>query len=612
MRKKSRVRLKREVYLILGCVLLLALVVQITHSQYVLQHRENKSDVDRIRSWQKIAVSATQVPSGPSYCFVYDPEDTVSVNIRNQAEQTFRYLKKPLKITALERETLTTEGCESIIVASHKIGKVINPDELASYVEMGGHVFFAQQVELDDDFYRLYRKMGIVDIGEYGESYGVELTSNVLIGEKGARFDDPFIEEVHVTFALEDDSKLLAKMINGTPLLWEHEYGRGSFMVCNGILLQEKMNRGLFIGAISLLVPDFIYPVFNSKVMFIDDFPAPIRQGIEPQIYREYQRDIPSFFKDIWWSDMLKAARQHDLKYTAMFIQTYNDRVKPPFSKPDDEDRIGMVSFGREVIKSGGEIGMHGYNHQSLQTDKQTASKFGYESWSDSVPMELALKEAKRFFKDSFPNYEILSYVPPSNVLSSDGREALKRTFPDLATISSLYIEDANKSAYIQEFQLASDGILEMPRLTSGYTDSVWGHWIEANGMTGHGYYSHFIHPDDLLDSARSLNMNWGKLYDQFTQMITRVDQTYPWLRPMTSTESAIDMVNVLTSSIEWERENNGTLQGKIEPYETEAYFVLRTERRFQKLHGCEVLKIDENTYLVTASQAEFSIKLGD
>ena len=425
------------------------------------------------------------------------------------------------------------------------------------------------------------------------------------------RINESFLSELLLVYTLDDSAELLAETSEGIPLLWRQEYGAGAFMVFNGQMLQYKTNRGLFAGALSKLVPEFTYPVFNSKVVFIDDFPAPLRSGIDQGLYEDYGRDIPTFYKEVWWPDMLKTASRHRLNYTAALIKTFNDRVAPPFDDPEDEDANGLISFGREIIKSGGEIGLHGYNHQPLQSDADTAERLGAAKWNGEAEMAQSLLATRRYFEEAFPNYNILSYVPPSYVLSDQGREALKQAFPELASISSLYEEDNDGDTYSQEFALAPDGILEMPIITSGYLEKPSVSWAEANGVMLHGYFSHIIHPHDLLDTEINTE-GWDRMHESFDSYMARVDRKYPWLRPLTATETAIDMVSVLTSSIEWSVEEDGTRRGSIHPYEGTAYFLMRTERSIVRTDNCDVRKVDEDLYLIAARGADFALKLGD
>lgn len=609
----TKVKLRRNVYIIIAGVLLLALAIQLTSSRYVLQFSRNEAVPAHTGTWKPAFVDkASLASSGPPYCIAYEGSESYSVNIKHHAEQTLIYMKKPFQSFDLNGGTFQPASCAAVIIATERL-ELFGADgmALAGYVENGGYAFLAVSPDLNDTFYRLYRKLGIVSARDIAPSKGIEMTSNVLIGEKGLVIDESVIANTSAVVELDDKSRVLAKSKEGIPLLWDFPSGKGKFMVFNGSMLNGKVNRGLLAGALSMLEPDFIYPIFNSKIFYIDDFPAPIPKGINDDIFRDYRRDIPAFFKEVWWPDMLKVAKRYDVKYTAALIESYNDQVKPPFQAPVDADLKGLLGYGREVIKSGGEIGLHGYNHQSLQRSRRVADSFGYMPWEDIRDMEESILEAVRFAGKAFPNYTMLSYVPPSNVLSPEGREALKKGWPSMAVISSLYGVDSEEREYVQEFEVAPDRILEMPRLTSGYYEKPFDRWMMANGITLFGFFSHFIHPDDLLSDDRSNNMSWEELYRGFNSMLERLDRVYPWLRHSTSSKAAVDMEEVLTSRVDIAK-REGTISGKIESFRSQQHFILRTTRNIESLSGCKVQKIDDQAYLVTAVQANFEIALGD
>jgi hypothetical protein len=601
--------LKRNVYVIVAVIIILAITAQISRSQYILRYSTNSNLVENRASLIAQASEAIEL-TGPAYCVAYDADDGESESIKNNVVQTLHYMKKKtISINTME-EKLNFSECSVTVITNIYIDKMGNINELANYVENGGYVMFTSTLEQDNALFQIYRKLGILSIGNLVDVEGIKLDSNVLIGEKGLTLDASVVHNTSNVVELDESSELLASSSKGIPLLWKREYGKGAFMVFNGSILMAKVNRGLIAGAISLLEPDFIYPIFNSKLIFIDDFPAPIPKGTDPAIYEDYQRDIPRFFQDIWWPDMLKIAKRAGLKYTAAVIQSYRDEVKPPFKSPIDEDRHSLISYGREVIKSGGEIGIHGYNHQSLQQSIEVANHFDYKAWSSIDDMAASIEEILSYANNTFPNYGIMSYVPPSNVLSQEGREALKQAWPSLLVISSLYDEDDTGTAYVQEFEVAKDGIVEMPRITSNYVDSSYTRWLEANTITSLGFFSHFVHPDDVLDADRNYGLSWEKLYAGFSEKLERIKEHYPWLRAMTATEAAIHQVEVLVSGVSWIRETDA-IKGEITNFQADNYFVLRTKRSIAGMQHCEVTKIDEGTFLVRANGPKFEIRLG-
>lgn len=608
------VKMERNVYIILAAILVLAAVIQITRSQYVLKFKHNS---DLLEQRSKLLADAKRedkslLANEPPYCLLYSSDSDYSKAVKEHTAKTLEYMQKHAAAFDLAKESYDPKGCANVLVALDSWSEKLNVNGLSDYVNDGGYVFFMSSIiDTSSQYTLIYRKLGITSFGSSFLTQGVDLTSNLLIGESGTKLTDDFIMNASIPVELDSSAQLLAVTNEGTPLIWRTNYGKGAFMVFNGTMLQEKINRGVIAGALSLLEPDTIYPIFNSKVFYIDDFPAPILKGIKEPIYQEYKREVPKFFKEIWWPDMLRAANNFGIKYTTGLIQTYHDEVEPPFRYPIDEDRHGLITFGREVIKSGGEIGLHGYNHQSLQMSREIADKFGYIPWGSVTNMVDATKESLIFANRSFPSYKLMTYIPPSNVLGKEGREALKEAWPDLTVIASLYDTDGEGVAYVQEFEIADDGILEMPRVTSGYVERGYDRWAEANAITSLGVFSHFIHPDDIFDEGRGGSMTWSELYKDFTKTLDRLQRTYPWLREMTSTDAALDMGRTLTSTVKWKKDDN-SIAGEIHNFQgNDLYYILRTERKISREVNCSVIKIDTNTFLVTAHDAKFVIGLG-
>lgn len=605
------VNFSRKIYVILIIILFLGVIIQVSRSQFALEFQQNSSLLEKSAEL-KVGLKNYKPPElqGENYCIAYVESDDYSLSLKDNSEKALQYMQKKSTLINLSSQKLDWKDCHTVIVALKELNLIGNANHLDQYVYNGGYILFAGSLSIDTNFEILYRKFGITSFGyDYGAK-GIELITNVLIGEKHLNINDDFLLNSSLSIELDNQAELLATSTDGNPLLWKRNYGSGSIMFFNGSMLQEKINRGIFTGALSLLEPVFMYPIFNSKVFYIDDFPAPTSNSDYPSIREEYNRNISSFYKDIWWPDMLKAAKGYNLKYTGEIIETYNDQVHSPFSNPGDQDRSNLISYGRELIKSGGEMGLHGYNHQSLVTDEAISKSFDYKPWNSQEDMSESIKEVLRFTQDAFPNYALMSYVPPSNVLDSDGREALKNAWPSLTVISSLYGEDATGNAYIQEYEIAEDGIIEMPRVTSGYLSDSYDRWAEANTITSLGVFSHFIHPDDVLNEERSNGQNWEDLYKDFNDKLARLQKTYPWIRSMTATEAALDMATSLSSQVHLHISEN-QIKGEIFNYQSEVSYILRTDKKIGIQNNCQVKKIDTNTYLVIALHSNFDIQLG-
>lgn len=604
----KEVRYKRNVYFIIAGVMALAIIVQLSRSEFVLEFSRNTH-----LSEERTAAGAEPAAWGaddPLYCVAYASDEPESDKIRANAVKTLDYMKKQTAEFDVTADSFEPESCGVTIVAFQHLDKFAGLDRLLEHVEQGAYAMFAGRLEQDRSFYRIYRKLGIVNAGSPFNAKGIKLVRNVLFKGEGTSYNDDFMVNFANSVEIDGSSELLAESGEGIPLMWKREYGQGAFMLFNGTMLQEKINRGMLAGGLSLLEPDFIYPIFNVKQMYIDDFPSPVAKGINDNIYADYGMDIARFYREIWWPDMLKAAKRTNTKFTAVLIQSYNDRTEPPFQSPVDEDKYNLISYGREVIKSGGELGIHGYNHQSLQLSQEVADYYGYKPWPDSGAMASSIEEVLAYAGKTFPEYKMLSYVPPSNMMDEAGREALKKAWPDLMVIASLYEEDATNKSYVQEFEVADDGIIEMPRITSGYMDTEFELWAESNTLTSLGVFSHFVHPDDILDDLRRKDKSWKQLYEGFEHKLSRLHDGYPWLRPMTATEGAIDMEKTLAAQVTWTRKPDALL-GNISSFGSDMYFIFRTDRPIGRLKHCKVTEVDTGVYLVRATESAFEIGLG-
>ncbi|MGE7272386.1 DUF2194 domain-containing protein [Brevibacillus panacihumi] len=612
---QKEVGFRRNVYLIMLMILGLAVLIQVSRSQLVLQFKHNDEHLKERAAIMARAASpdsqAAGVMTDELYCLAYLGDDAPSVELKDNTARTLSYLKRQIQEVDLNTDVIDYDACTAVLLATGELDALESGAGLEEFVHRGGAALLMTTPVIGDRFHQMYRKLGIIEFEQPVLSKGVRLLANVLIAEKGLEVGEEIVSNVSNPVELDAESTKLIESEDGIPLMWKRQYGAGNLIVYNGDKLHLKNSRGLIVGAVSMMQPDFLYPIFNSKIFFIDDFPSPIAKRIHLSIYRQYGMDLPTFFQDVWWPDMLKASRLYNVKYTAAVIQSYNDEVNPPFRDPIDQEWHQLVSYGREVIKSGGEIAVHGYNHQSLQTNKAIADYLGYRIWNSQEDMEESIKEVNRYLNTAFPNFTPMTYVPPSNVLGrEDGREALKNAWPQMSVIASLYDTDYEGRAYVQEFELSKDGIIEMPRVTSGYFETPYTRWLEANTITSVGVFSHFLHPDDLLDHARGRDQTWEKLYQDFSDYLERLHRTYPWMRDITSTEAGFDMVNVLQTKVSVTKEPQ-RIKGVVDQYKQPLYYVLRTERKIAVQENCTVQKIDENVYLVTVTGSTFSIGLG-
>jgi hypothetical protein len=603
----NKFTLSKTLYVILFYVFVFGIVLEFTRSEFVLRFNPENRETARVTSIP-LPKTLKATLKQDTYLVVNSPNNPDSMKLNNNIIQTLTYMHKESVEAPLNALPTDLKNYTGVIITFEEIDQMRHLNELITYVEEGGSVFFAIRPGINDALYSMYRKLGIYEVGSYTTATGIELLSNILIMKKGMRIDEDFLQNSSLMVGLGPTSRLHVKSINNIPLLWDVPFKRGKFVVFNGTFLSTKDNRGLITGSISLMKDDYIYPIMNMKIANIDDFPAPVPKGYHSLIRKNHDMDTESFYRNIWWPFIQEGAKRYDLKYAGYAIQTYNNRIQAPFSDETGEQQDQLIKYGRELLKMGGEIGIHGYNHQPLTIDQVKVTAIGYRAWNSQSDMEEALKELNNYLETTIPNRKAISYVPPSNIIDESGLAAISVAFPTIKVISSIYLEDATNQAYVQEF--TNDGrYINLPRISSGYGYSPETQWSIANAINSIGVFSHFIHPDDILDEERTSSKSWGQLSSEYNSMLSSIKDDFPWLRSLLPSEAAEWFERYSRTTI-YTEENAQGIRVYCDNFAGEISFLFKTNKKIDKVKDCTAEEIDDGVYLIKGYKEIFEIGL--
>ncbi len=476
---------------------------------------------------------------------------------------------------------------------------------LLKWIGDGGH-FGLLMTPADDSAFRiLYRKLGIT---EYDREYR-NYTSLKYISDLLPLLDDSVYNEnstlTDFALAVHLDGKCTVHIVSGgdmaIPLLWERPEGLGRIAVLNTTLMVNKGGRGFALSALSALEDTLVYPIINAGMIFIDDFPAPQPEGFNEQLRKNFGYDIQGFFRNHWWPDMKQLAWDYGIRYTGVLVETYNDNVTGPFSSKGVDDSL-LKYYTAELLHSGGELGLHGYNHMPLCPDGFVFSTEGYATWPSTDSMAKSLEELYRYGCTLFIDADYQTYVPPSNYLSDIGRQTLRKTLPDIRVISGLYLREEGTDALIQEFDEDADGSVNVPRITSGFDTDDFMNFVSAQELVLHGAYSHFIHPDDILDAERGGKLGWAVMFDLFKTRMEKIIKTYPQLRFLTASEGAGAVQRYARLNIRREADDGG-LTLTLTPFYDEAWLALRARAVPASVTGGELYPIATGFYWIRAEE---------
>ena len=414
--------------------------------------------------------------------------------------------------------------------------------ELDAWVQGGGGALFPMTLEREIYFDVMASKFGILESSyDYQVVDSIYVTPDFMLGGGRAfTITDPWDSALGVLVRDGNGVKVHAYTADQrrVALIWETQYGAGKFVFDNfGIYTKEW--RGFYAASYSLLGSVCAYPVINASNFYLDDFPSQVPDGNSQYVWRDYGISIRDFYVNVWWPDMMALAEQYGLKYTGLAILCYDDNVDG--TTPSQADEQTFLYFGNMLLRMGGEIGYHGYNHQPLCLDDcDYQGVYDYKTWESEAAMKSGLDKLMELCDKLFPGVKMSVYVPPSNLLS-DGAEAfLAREYPNIRTISGIYFPDAMLDfSCTQEFDVTPEGVVAQPRITSGCDLDPYMQIAAISELNFHYVNSHFTHPDDALDPDRGAEMGWETLKTRFTQYLDWLYTAAPNLRDFTGSETS-------------------------------------------------------------------------
>lgn len=481
--------------------------------------------------------------------------------------------------------------------------------DIMSWVSAGGSLMLGMTPDNSNYLQAIASKLGIESAGyDYATAESIVPSDDFMLGG-GERyeFSDPFDSSLSVS--LRETAHVWAKTGDaGTPLIWSNDCGSGHTVVCN-IGIYDKVMRGFYASAISLLGDATAYPVINSAVFYLDDFPSPVPSGDGTYIKRDYGLSIADFYTKVWWPDLQKLAQKYGIRYTGVMIENYEDAVNQ--TEPARQaDTTQFRYFGGMLLQMGGELGFHGYNHQPLALwDTDYGTLYDYKTWKNKETLVASLNELIAFQDEVLPNAHGSVYVPPSNILSARVRKLIGTDVPRIKTIASTYYEDGTDLPYVQEFGVASDGIVEQPRIVSGgMVDDSYMRLAAVSELNMHYVSTHFMHPDDLLDPDRGAKEGWEVYKGGLTDYLDWLSKSAPDLRRQTGSEcsGAIQRFSSVTVSVDTSADAWTLSLGN---FHDEAWLMFRANNGEPgAVTGGEITHLTGDLYLVKATDKTVTI----
>ena len=624
MGRKSKFRFFPVIIICLGFTLLAAALIG---QQFYGTYTQDEQLVSLLPD-DTFLIKRQEIEKEAACLVLYNSTEANSV----LAEEDIRSLFEQLHVEA-DFADLSVEAAPSFEAYEKVVTALVEYDilgerayELLDWVENGGGLFVYFPPQGDTFFRALSAQMGIQESGwQMYELPGFRCTSDLLLGGSGKDYmiEEPF--ESALTLSLSNDCivHIVSADERELPILWEHGNGEGKIVFMNfGIM--GKAYRGLYAAAYSLLSGAFSWPVINGSAFYLDDFPSPVPSGTSTYIERDYGLSVSDFYTNIWWPDLLEFAEQYGIRYSGMVIEDYSDDLDGPFETNMNSQRFQY--FGSSLLRNGGEIGLHGYNHIPLCREGFDADfgddyvqgtyerLFDYDYWQTREDMSASIEELISFTEGLYPGVTPQVYVPPSNILSEEARHMLAEDFPQIKAIASIYFE--GDVEYMQEFEVAEDGIVETPRVISGLIIDSFMEISALSELNLHYVNSHFQHPDDVLDVDRGAEAGWEAMKNRLGEYLDWLYTSAPDIRNLTASEMAGAVQRYYYLDVEQEVTEDEIIL-ELTNFQDEAFLFLRINERPPEdpetcITGGTLQDMGGGLYLVTATADHIVIERGD
>ncbi|MBM4388623.1 MAG: DUF2194 domain-containing protein, partial [Deltaproteobacteria bacterium] len=315
--------------------------------------------------------------------------------------------------------------------------------------------------------------------------------------------------------------------------------GKGRAVFLNNLDAGSRYFTGMLAQLLIHALDTAAVPLFAIRTLFVDDCPLPMWNR---EVEGEEKTDTEFYLKD-FFEEIVSLSDRFKIKPSFFAVFSYDDRVEPPFDFTQfqiGKDNASLELAGK-IMDHGFELGLHGYNHLSLALSGGVS-----KPWKSGESMEKALLSVRKYWTERFGGGNLpVVYVAPNNYIDAAGKKAIKNAIPEIRVISALMNGDENETSQDIGFDSEEPHFFNLPRTSAGYMLGGEQKLSLINGIMLAGFWTHFIHPDDAYDPARSQKFKWKDLIASFRKVFEDVEKSYPFLRAMTARDAFYEAMKI-------------------------------------------------------------------
>lgn len=487
-----------------------------------------------------------------------------------------RQLCQDLQFTVVGEGHLDIDKVEErdiIIFCDSSVSRWADPEALIAFIAGGGRVILAAGLGEEESL--LWPVFGIREMSQGDDFHYLAFEKPLLPVQPDEAFYDGSSGSARLKVS-ETADVYIQVIGEDVPILYTHPWQKGNVCVLNGTFLSDPRCMGLLTGAVSLLLPDFIYPVLGVKAVFLDDLPMITPE--EDELCRQvYGYSGEGFVRDVMWPAFQGTSLRTGTPYTSSILI-----AAPAQESFETENDAILMAICKSALQFGGEL--------TYAIDCQEDGSFVVNQ--DFIDR----------FSGLFTGYTVQGLTMKTDNFSTE-----------MLDISGAEIRAVRGMLGSQDLRLSwEDGLTVFPAATEGNSMDDGNLFAICSVLGAYGMVSHVFNVKELI-TREDDPAAWDKDKLQVGYFESEVLSQAPWLEGRTLSQTEGDVRSYQNMTYGWTRSGSrmeldcgGIMEGQAFFYHTGSRIVSAEGLTYQDIgNGYYLLRMEENHGTLTLEGGE-------
>ena len=508
----------------------------------------------------------------PRVWLLGDPEDERCGELYGNVRQ----LCQDLQFTVVGEGHLDIDKVEErdiIIFCNSSVSRWADPEALIALIAGGGRVILAAGLGEEESL--LWPVFGIREMSQGDDFHYLAFEKPLLPVQPDEAFYDGSSGSARLK--VSETADVYIRVIGeDVPILYTHPWQKGNVCVLNGTFLSDPRCMGLLTGAVSLLLPDFIYPVLGVKAVFLDNLPMITPE--EDELCRQvYGYSGEGFVRDVMWPVFQGTSLRTGTPYTSSILI-----AAPAQESFETENDAILMAICKSALQFGGEL--------TYAVDCQEDGSFVVNQ--DFIDR----------FSGLFTGYTVQGLTMKTDNFSTE-----------MLDISGAEIRAVRGMLGSQDLRLSwEDGLTVFPAATKGNSMDDGNLFAICSVLGAYGMVSHVFNVKELI-TREDDPAAWDKDKLQVGYFESEVLSQAPWLEGRTLSQTEGDVRSYQNMTYGWTRSGSrmeldcgGIVEGQAFFYHTGSRIVSAEGLTYQDIgNGYYLLRMQENHGTLTLEGGE-------